>query len=148
MTLGAVKLGVAVLAPLRVTTGPLGWVHAKVSVSPFGSDDAAPVRFTVSPEVTVWSGPALATGGMFTVGCGCTVTTTVSVLQSGSGSQTCSENVRSVSVVTLGAVKLGVAVLAPLRVTLARWAGSTRRSACPHSDRTMPRRSGSPCRRR
>ena len=70
---------------------------------------------TVAPEATVWSAPALAVGAWFTGDGGFTVTTTVSVSQSGAGSQTSNWKVSVAGPV--GAVNDGVAVLAPVRVT-------------------------------
>src|SRR5690348_15152772 len=60
---GAVKLGWAVLAPASVTAAPDAWVQAKVSGNPDASVLALPSSVTSTAEVTVWSGPALATGG-------------------------------------------------------------------------------------
>src|SRR5216684_221719 len=55
------------LAPVRVAVLPAGrWmkVQEKVRGSPSTSEEPAPVRCTVVPTGTVWSGPALATGGV------------------------------------------------------------------------------------
>ena len=52
----AAKLPVG--APVRV--------HRKVSGLPSGSLDAEPFNWAVDPNATVWSGPALAVGGLFT----------------------------------------------------------------------------------
>ena len=79
-----------------------------------------PFRFTVAPEATVWSSPALAVGAWFTGDGGFTVTTTVSVSQSGAGSQTSNWKVSVAGGspgARVGAVNDGVAVLAPVRVT-------------------------------
>ncbi len=40
-------------------------VHKNVSGLPSGSLDAEPFKVTLAPKATVWSGPALATGGRF-----------------------------------------------------------------------------------
>jgi hypothetical protein len=58
-----VKLGVGERTSDRVTAGPLGWVHRKVSAAPSGSEEPEPSRRTVAPVGTVWSAPASATGG-------------------------------------------------------------------------------------
>src|SRR6516225_4117412 len=47
--------------------GMLTKVHKYVIGSPSTSDDLLPSSVTVAPTVTVWLGPALATGGEFTV---------------------------------------------------------------------------------
>lgn len=52
-TRGAVRVGVTVVAPLRVALGPAVWVQEKVSVSPSGSLDAVADRVTEAPSVTV-----------------------------------------------------------------------------------------------
>ena len=41
--------------------------QANVSGLPSTSEEADPLRVTVLPTFTVWSGPALATGGLFSV---------------------------------------------------------------------------------
>src|SRR5512140_2189360 len=61
-TEGAVKLGRAVFAFASVTARPEACVHWKLSGSPEGSVLALPSRVTSAPEVTLWAGPALATG--------------------------------------------------------------------------------------
>ncbi len=78
-----------------------------------GSVEPLPSRVTVASEATSWSGPALATGGWFTGDS--TVTLTVSVLQSGAGSQTFSSN--SSVAGPFGALKVGFAAVVLLRVT-------------------------------
>ena len=61
-TSGAVKLGVAVSAPVKVTLEPAVCVHAKVSASPSGSDDAVPSRPTPESSSTDCATPAFALG--------------------------------------------------------------------------------------
>ena len=51
-------------------------VQAKVSGLPSTSEERLPLRVTGAPRITVWLGPALATGGEFTV---LTVTVDVSM---------------------------------------------------------------------
>ena len=62
--MGAIKDGVAVLAPLSVMAG--GAVQAYVSSSPSGSDDEEPSRLTVALSFADWSAPASATGARLT----------------------------------------------------------------------------------
>jgi hypothetical protein len=66
---GAVNVGICAEALLNVTGGPELCVHAYDAIVPSVSALAAPVNVTTAPELTVWSGPALAVGGEF-----CTVT--------------------------------------------------------------------------
>src|SRR5262249_10834787 len=58
---GAVKLGVAVSAPVKLTDVPPVCVHAYVS-APSASKLAEPLSATLAPSRTVWLPPALATG--------------------------------------------------------------------------------------
>ena len=83
-----------------------------MSASFSGSLEPLPLRLTLAPEATVWSGPALAVGGLFAA---LTLIVTESVSQALLGSQTWRSNVSVAGPV--GAVNDGVAVLAPLRVT-------------------------------
>ena len=112
---GAVKVGLAAVAPVRVTSGvPPVWDQEYVRVSPESrSLLALPSRVTAAPSDTVWSGPALAAGGwlFFTV----IVTSSVEVLSA--PSVTVRTKVMGVSSVISGAVKVGRAVSAPVRVT-------------------------------
>ena len=59
---GAVKVGLAVLEPLRVTAGPPVWIQAYCSGRPFGSQLSEPSRVTAAEEATCCSGPASAAG--------------------------------------------------------------------------------------
>ena len=112
---GAVKPGVAVFAPVSVTFGlPPVWLHDQLSDSPSGSKERRPSRRTALASYTVWSGPASAVGSSLSAW---TVTTTVSVMVS-LPTVTVSVNVRSSFASRLGAVKLGVAVAAPVRRTV------------------------------
>ncbi len=63
-SLGDVKVGPGVVAPLRVTAGPPVCVHLNLSanVSSLESDDSYPFSFTLFPVATCWSGPAFAVG--------------------------------------------------------------------------------------
>ena len=112
---GAVKVAVGVLAPASFTVGePAVWVQAYVTVSPRSrSLLPLPSRVTAALSATVWSGPALAAGGwlFFTV----IVTSSVEVLSA--PSVTVRTKVMGVSSVISGAVKVGLAVSAPVRVT-------------------------------
>ena len=81
---GAVKPGVAVSLPVSVTAGlPPVWLHDQPRVTPDGPVEPLPSRFTPSPSVTVWPGPASAVssdrGGVKTGPTHSTVTSTVSV---------------------------------------------------------------------
>ena len=103
-------------APPRVTAGdPPVCVHAKASAPPSGSVLPLPSRVTEAPSPTERSFPAFAVGGALYAR---TVTVTVSLADRPPESVTVNRNVRTASVVTCGVVKVGVAVLAPLRVTL------------------------------
>ena len=75
-----------------------------------------PDRVTRSPSFTVWSVPAFAVGSSLSAR---TVTFTVSVMLS-LPTVIVSVNVRTSSAVRSGAVKLGVAVVAPVNVTVER----------------------------
>ena len=109
---GAKKLGVAVVAPVSVTVGlPPVWLQRYLIASPGGPLDSVPSRFTKSPSFTVWSGPASGAGP------NSTVTFTISVALA-PPAVTVSSNDSVVSVVTIGAVKLGLAVVAPVRDTV------------------------------
>jgi hypothetical protein len=55
-----VKVGVAVLAPLRVTLGPAVWVQAKPVTGPV---EPLPSRVTTLPWRASWSSPANARTG-------------------------------------------------------------------------------------
>ena len=61
-TRGAVKLGVAVLAPVRATCGTsvAAWTQEKVKGAV--PVEALPLSDTAAPEATVCAAPALATG--------------------------------------------------------------------------------------
>ncbi len=105
----ATKLGVAVSAPFNVALLPAGVVvsdQKKVSGSPFASLEPVPSRLTVAPCVTVWSGPAFATGRVLLV-----LMTTVSAALSTKPSLTMSCATKSPA---RSAVNCGVAVVAPL----------------------------------
>ena len=67
VTVGAVNVGDAVVAPVSVTAGvPLVWAHDQVRVSPAsGSELPEPSRVTVVPTFAVWSAPAFAVGAWF-----------------------------------------------------------------------------------
>ena len=65
VTAGAANVGDAVSAPDIVVSGPEVWFHEYVMVWPSGSYDAVPFSVTMSPGRAVWSGPALAMGGLF-----------------------------------------------------------------------------------
>ena len=78
-------------------------------MSPSASLLPEPSRVTPVPELTVWSGPASASG----VRLGVTVIVTVSVALA-VPSLTVTVNTRSVDVVTVGAVNVGPAVVAPV----------------------------------
>jgi hypothetical protein len=58
-----VKVGICAAALLNVTAGPEVCVQAYDAIVPSVSALAAPVSVTTAPELTVWSGPALAVGG-------------------------------------------------------------------------------------
>ena len=113
---GALKVGAAVAAPVSNTVGePPVWDQAYVRVPPSGSLLALPSSVTVAPCGTRRSGPAFAVGA----GLSSTVTVTVSAAEARPpGSVTVRLKVRSVSAVTLGAVKVGHAVAAPVRFTV------------------------------
>jgi hypothetical protein len=49
---GAVKVGLAVVGPVRVTAVPLVWAHWYVNTAPSGSDDADPSNVTTAPAPT------------------------------------------------------------------------------------------------
>ena len=122
VTSGAVKLGVAVAAPVSVTVGlPPVWLHEYSSGQPTAGLEPLPSKLTASPSYTVWSGPASATNKGETVPAD-TVTFTVSVSLSGNSvpapNVTVRLNVSVTSAVTSGAVKLGVSVAAPVRLTV------------------------------
>ncbi len=59
---GAVKLGVAVEDPVRVTAGPAVCSQAYSSGRLFGSQLSDPSRLTEAPELTVCEGPTTACG--------------------------------------------------------------------------------------
>jgi hypothetical protein len=84
-----------------------------------GSVDPEPFRVTLAPAVTVRSGPAAATGGELAGGCVVALTDTlqVSVALWPKRSLTVRRKVRVVKELTLGDVKVAVAVEAPERVT-------------------------------
>ena len=82
-------------------------------MSPSGSLLPEPSRVTLAPGFTVWSGPASASG----VRLGTTVIVTVSVALS-VPALTVRVNTRAVDVVTVGAVNVGLAVVAPVSVTV------------------------------
>ena len=75
---------------------------------------ALPSRVAVAPSATRWSGPALAVGAALSA----TVTVTVSLAVSPPGSVTVRLKVRVALPVTVGAAKVGLAVLALLSVTV------------------------------
>src|SRR5262249_2118300 len=109
---GAVKVGFAVLEPLRVTAGPPVCSQAYCSASPFGSQLSEPSRVTVAEEETCCSAPATAAGVGSEPG---TLPFTVSALLLPGLSLTVREKASPVA--CEGVVKLGVAVLARVRVT-------------------------------
>ena len=49
---GAVKVGLAVVGPVRTTAVPLVWAHWYVNTAPSGSDDADPSNVTTAPAPT------------------------------------------------------------------------------------------------
>ena len=80
-----------------------------------GSELPAPLRVTVAPAATDWSDPASATGARLAPA-GETVTVTVSVALA-VPSLTVRVKTNAVLVVTVGAVKVGEAVVPSVRVT-------------------------------
>src|SRR5690242_11183798 len=117
---GAVKLGLAVLAPKSVTGRPESWLQAKEMGRPAGSLLPLPSSVTCAPDSTVWLGPALAMGACGGAGCGATVMVTLSAAELAFASLTTSVKVRLAAGrpgAMLGAVKVGFAVVAPARVT-------------------------------
>ena len=115
---GAVKVGLAAVALLRVTAGVPFWVQAQASVSPSGSLLALPSRVAVAPSATVWSAPALAVGARLFVAV-TTVTVTVSVAVIPPGSVTVRVKVSAASLDRVdGAVKVGLAATVLLSVTV------------------------------
>src|SRR5688572_18990417 len=113
-TVGAVNVGVALPAPENITAGPAVCTQLYVSTSASGSMLSVPSSVTCVPSLRVWSGPALAIGPWLTFS---TVTCTVSADDS-APSLTVSSNVSvAPDGATNGAVKLGCAVFAPLRLT-------------------------------
>ena len=114
---GAVKVGFAVVAPVRITSGvPSVWDQEYVRVSPESrSLLPLPSRVTLAPSATVWSAPALAAGWLLFL----TVIVTSSAVDSLLlASVTLRVNVMGVSPLTSGAVKVGLTVVAPVRVTV------------------------------
>ena len=81
-------------------------------VSPLGSEEPLPSRVTAVPDSTVWSAPAFAVGGDFTL------TTTLSLLQSGVASLSQTSSLNSSVAGPVGAAKVAPGVVAPVRVTL------------------------------
>jgi len=64
---GAVNVGVAVLAPVRDTGVPDVCTHEyDIILAPFGEKLPVPSNETVEPWVTVWLAPALAIGAVCT----------------------------------------------------------------------------------
>ncbi len=66
----ATKVGMTALGLESAALLPAGLVvrdQAYVSGLPSTSEEAEPLRVTVLPTATVWSGPALATGGLLSV---------------------------------------------------------------------------------
>ena len=82
-------------------------------MSPSGSVLPEPFRVTPVPELTVWSAPASASGARLAV----TVIVTVSVSLA-VPSLTVRVNTRLVDAVTVGAVNVGLDVVAPVSVTV------------------------------
>src|SRR5437899_554461 len=64
-TNGALNVGLAVLALDNVTVGPTICIHEYVNASLSGSELDEPSSVTDEPSLIVWSGPALAIGGLF-----------------------------------------------------------------------------------
>src|SRR5215217_733415 len=118
VTSGGVNVGVALVAESSTTAGPSVWVHVKRSVSPSASVEPDASSVTLPERSSTVVGPpsftpATATGRLFTF---VTMTcTTLGRLES-VPSLTTSWNVKMVFVET-DALKLGVAVVAPLSVT-------------------------------
>src|SRR3954465_3184774 len=110
---GAVKAGFAAAASESVTGVPEAWVQEKRRGRPAGSLLALPSSVTSAPDATLWSGPALATGGGTMA---FTVMVTVSGADAPLASLTTSEKTSEAGGVrkaTAGAVKPG-------------WAGAAR----------------------
>jgi len=85
-----------------------------VIASPFASLDPEPSRVTLPRVVTVWAGPALATGATFAV---VTVTFTVEGALARLASLTTRLNVNVVGDVTVGGVNVGFTTVARDKVT-------------------------------
>ena len=62
------KVGVSAALSERVTGGPLICLHRYETIPSSGSLELKPSNITRAPLRTLWSGPASATGGRFTVG--------------------------------------------------------------------------------
>jgi len=114
---GALNDGVAVFAPVSVTAGPPVWLQAYVRVSPFGSLLSVPSSATpAAPMLVANAAPASAVGGTF----GWTSVTLTTTVSAGLVTEPSPTTRRKVSgPVTFGAVNVGLAVAAPLSVTLA-----------------------------
>ena len=111
------NVGLSAVALVRVTVGvPLVWLHEYEIVSPSsGSELSDPSRVTLAPDATVWSGPAFAVGAWLVAAL--TVMVTVSVALT-VPSLTVRVKTSEVCVETVGAVKVAVALVASVRVTL------------------------------
>ena len=57
------NVGCIAVALDSVTAPPAVWVHWYVSAPPAGSKLPDPSSVTTAPVLTVWAGPAFATGG-------------------------------------------------------------------------------------
>jgi hypothetical protein len=117
---GAVKVGVAVLVPVRVTTGSPGLtVCTQLKVSGrggvFGSVEAVPASCTVDLAAALAGPAAFAMGGR--KGTTVTVTVAVALFAGAAVLVTVRTKVRLVAAATAGAVKVGEAVAGPERVT-------------------------------
>src|SRR5512140_1637959 len=106
---GAVKLGVRVSAPLSVTSGPAVCVHLNVAPS-----ETVPIMFTTLPAKALAGAKNVRLGAAAD---GFTVSDTVATLVKGVVFVTATLKLSVVAALTLGALKLAVAVFAPASVT-------------------------------
>src|SRR5881628_1487873 len=103
------NVAIELVAPLKLTDGPLTCCQEKERGSSSGSEDALPVRVTTSFFRTDWSGPGSAAGRRLR-----TVTTSASVPLLPSLSRTVRVNPY---VPALVGVNVALAVVSPERVT-------------------------------
>ena len=107
--LGAVKLGVKVVAANRVTSGPALCVHLKPAPL-----DTAPTKVTMLPAMALAGAFNVALGG---TAAGLVLTVSFAIEVRGTVLLSASVKLKTAAVVTVGALKLALAVVAPVNCT-------------------------------